>query len=337
SPLFDQNHRIIGQLYGGASACAGSVNNGLFDYYGRFGVSWDAGSTASTRLKDWLDPGNTGVSILDGWPEGFEALNYDAGVSSVEGLPSTLCGQSIYPEVVIYNYGTTTLNSATVHYKLNGGAEQTLDWTGSIAQYGNATVDLPVLTAIEGNNDLQVWITDPNGVADENPNNNNIEVTFVALTGDVAGFSMQLLTDDFPEETTWAITDENLNILYSGGPYNAAGDLMVIDGCLPEGCYTLTVFDSYGDGICCVWGNGNYELQDADGNVLAAGAEFGNADINTFCIEVVTGIGTSDGPQSIAAWPNPANASIGFYGVSGINLEVKLFDVSARLVQRSTS
>ena len=25
SPLFDQNHRIIGQLYGGAAACAGTL------------------------------------------------------------------------------------------------------------------------------------------------------------------------------------------------------------------------------------------------------------------------------------------------------------------------
>jgi hypothetical protein len=36
SPLFDQNHRIIGQLYGGYAACSGSVNNGQADLYGRF-------------------------------------------------------------------------------------------------------------------------------------------------------------------------------------------------------------------------------------------------------------------------------------------------------------
>ena len=40
SPLFNQDHRIIGQLYGGAAACSGSVNNGAYDFYGRFDVSW---------------------------------------------------------------------------------------------------------------------------------------------------------------------------------------------------------------------------------------------------------------------------------------------------------
>ena len=76
SPLFDQNHRIIGQLYGGNSACSGNVENGQGDSYGRFGVSWDAGATAATRLKEWLDPGNTGILVVDGYPEGFVQANF---------------------------------------------------------------------------------------------------------------------------------------------------------------------------------------------------------------------------------------------------------------------
>ena len=47
SPLFNQDHRIIGQLYGGAAACSGAVNNGSFDYYGRFDVSWGWGSVST--------------------------------------------------------------------------------------------------------------------------------------------------------------------------------------------------------------------------------------------------------------------------------------------------
>ncbi|MEQ1553963.1 MAG: trypsin-like peptidase domain-containing protein [Ferruginibacter sp.] len=58
SPLFDQDHRIIGQLHGGPSAC--NVAN-LWDYYGRFDLSWTGGGTNSTRLSNWLDPQNTGV------------------------------------------------------------------------------------------------------------------------------------------------------------------------------------------------------------------------------------------------------------------------------------
>ena len=70
SPLFDQNQRIIGQLYGGAAACSGSVNNGAYDYYGRMDVSWGVG------LSGYLDPLGTGQLTLDSYPTNS---NPDAG------------------------------------------------------------------------------------------------------------------------------------------------------------------------------------------------------------------------------------------------------------------
>ncbi|MCS6844855.1 MAG: S1 family peptidase, partial [Caldilineales bacterium] len=62
SPLFNQDRRVIGQLHGGYAACG----NDDSDWYGRFSVSWNGGGTPSTRLKDWLDPLNSGVLVLDG-------------------------------------------------------------------------------------------------------------------------------------------------------------------------------------------------------------------------------------------------------------------------------
>jgi len=65
SPLFDHNGRVIGQLFGGGAACLGIFDNGAFDFYGRFGISWDAGGTAPTQLKDWLDPQNSNQNTLN--------------------------------------------------------------------------------------------------------------------------------------------------------------------------------------------------------------------------------------------------------------------------------
>ncbi|MFZ4714947.1 MAG: trypsin-like serine peptidase [Bacteriovoracaceae bacterium] len=61
SPLFDQNHRVIGQLHGGGAACG----NDDPDWYGSFAVSWASGSTPATRLKDHLDPKNKGVKFVN--------------------------------------------------------------------------------------------------------------------------------------------------------------------------------------------------------------------------------------------------------------------------------
>lgn len=65
SPLFNEEGKIIGQLYAGQAACDGTDSNHDYDIYGRFGVSWDAGNDASSRLRDWLDPNNTGLSSVE--------------------------------------------------------------------------------------------------------------------------------------------------------------------------------------------------------------------------------------------------------------------------------
>ncbi len=65
SPLFDHNGRIIGQLYAGQSFCDGTQNNGDYDIYGRFGVSWNSGNSPQTRLMDWLDPAQTGQTTME--------------------------------------------------------------------------------------------------------------------------------------------------------------------------------------------------------------------------------------------------------------------------------
>jgi lysyl endopeptidase len=68
--------RCIGQLHGGPSFCGGSS---LWDYYGKFSVSWLGGGTSATRLKDWLDPLNSGILGMDGDPHVTTAdgIHYD--------------------------------------------------------------------------------------------------------------------------------------------------------------------------------------------------------------------------------------------------------------------
>jgi V8-like Glu-specific endopeptidase len=59
SSLYNQNHRIVGQLHGGNAACNGTSDNGQSDWYGKFFNSWAGGGTNTTRLQNWLDPANT--------------------------------------------------------------------------------------------------------------------------------------------------------------------------------------------------------------------------------------------------------------------------------------
>lgn len=63
APLFDQNGLITGKLTGGGASCSNLFSP---DYYGRFSASWEYGPTPDRQLRHWLDPDNTGNTILPG-------------------------------------------------------------------------------------------------------------------------------------------------------------------------------------------------------------------------------------------------------------------------------
>ena len=111
SPLFDQDHRIVGQLAGGPSRCDPLLSKQ--DAYGRFDNSWTggSGSTASTRLSNWLDPGRTFATTTDAIllcaPSASNStLIYPSGQRGVN--PVTLCAGCSYNFFVDYVAGATS-------------------------------------------------------------------------------------------------------------------------------------------------------------------------------------------------------------------------------------
>ena len=72
SPLFDPDHRIVGQLHGGYASCTSITS----DWYGKFSKSWNHGASAASRLSDWLDPDNTGADVLDGRGSGGVRISH---------------------------------------------------------------------------------------------------------------------------------------------------------------------------------------------------------------------------------------------------------------------
>ena len=66
--MFNPDKRVVGQLHGGSwnqmNQCLDNVA-----YFGRFDLSWNQGAAPNTRLKEWLDPGNTGALTQNGYPQ----------------------------------------------------------------------------------------------------------------------------------------------------------------------------------------------------------------------------------------------------------------------------
>lgn len=332
SPLFNQDHRIIGQLFGGASACSGSQGNGQYDFYGRFGVSWNTGNSAPTRLIDWLDPSGTGQLVLDGWPEGAVVYTNDAGVGAISGIEDNICGDSFQGTFNLTNNGTQTLTACEIHYQLNNGTETVINWTGALAQNQSESIQLPVMTAVSGNNTLSVSVV---YTMDENSVNNSTSFTFNAITTPTTLLNVSILFDNYPEETSWELLDSNGDVFLTAGPFGSetGGSTLSETFCVPYGCYTFVMNDSYGDGICCGFftGDGEYSVTGSGQNTLASGGEFSFSDSSEFCVEIPIQTQDLETIEVFKLFPNPARNLIRLNSLIPIR-EVYITDLGGRRI-----
>jgi hypothetical protein len=313
SPLFDQNHRIIGQLHGGASACGAPV---LSDEYGKVSVSWNpAGSANSGQLKFWLDPNSAGAGFVNGYdPSGSSSVALDAGLNNPQGVSGTYCTSTLNPQVTISNSGTSTLTSATINYGFDGMTNLTYNWSGSLAQWQTTVVTLPSATLGGGNHTFNASVSSPNGATDQNATNNVVTSSFSTVVGGVVA-SLALNLDCYGTETSWELTSSTGTVLFSGSGYTDSNPITVNqDFCLNYGCYNFTINDSYGDGLtgCSAanGGAGSYQITYnglIKAEITEAQADFGNSNTQNFCIIDDSGIDELALSNAISVYPNPSN------------------------------
>jgi hypothetical protein len=131
-------------------------------------------------------------------------------ISPSNGMTS--CTNSVTPRIVISNNGSTTLTSATINYKMDSGTTQTYAWSGSLASSASATVNLNNYTGLSAAaHTFSVWITAPNGGADQNNTNNSATSTFTvanAPAGAVIPFTEGFEGTAFPP-SGWVIQKKN--------------------------------------------------------------------------------------------------------------------------------
>ena len=135
------------------------------------------------------------------------------------------------------------------------------------------------------------------GCTDSNACNYDADATIndgSCVSGTPQAFEMTVNTDDYPGETTWSVVnDATGDVVMSGGPYGTSGTAYTSSElvCANSACFTLTINDSFGDGICCGFGNGSYALT-VNGEVVASGGSFTTscslsiARNSSFCLEL---------------------------------------------------
>ena len=120
--------------------------------------------------------------------------------------------------------------------------------------------------------------TPPNDPGSDDPGGDDEEPTTATL-------EIVLRTDSYPQETSWVLLTEAGEQLAKSDPLSGRNTTYRIAGELPGGCYTFIIRDTYGDGICCAWGNGSYSIT-VDGEEIASGGNFQDDERKDFCIEL---------------------------------------------------
>jgi len=239
----------------------------------------------------------------------------DVKAMAYEGITET-CSGSLSPELKVQNYGLTTLTSFDIEVLVNGVQNSITPWTGNLATYQLTTIPLPAINGITGTSQIEIKTMNPNGGADDDMSNNDINFTAtLAYQNTHVDITVAITTDAYGSETTWNIKNSAGFTIANGGPYNdlsASGTTIqtpLTTTLLPDECYTFTMYDSYGDGICCNYGQGSYSVTDGNAYPLASGGQFTDEESAQFRtgISSPSSIEETNIVEKISIYPNPAN------------------------------
>ncbi len=180
----------------------------------------------------------------------IKANGMDLAIISDNG-PFGACneGSNANISVDVQNSGNTPITSATIEVRDGSTTVNTVNWTGSLNTWDIATVNLGAVPVTSTSN-LKAVITTNDARATNNERNVEAYVAKV-VPHDI---TVEVYTDNYPNETSWKIRKMSGQIVAHGGPYDANADKLttkVHQVSLPSGdfCYKVELKDQYGDGI----------------------------------------------------------------------------------------
>lgn len=260
--------------------------------------------------------------------------NTDLQILEVVNIPPKTCNSSPAPEVKIRNNGNNTITSMTIKYKINDGTLSSYTWNGSLASMQKTVVALPeYIFNLLPQNTLTIYSTTPNNIADQYPKNDTLLYNFATSPVSNNQVKVAVRTDNAPTETTWTIKNSLGAVVFSGGPYTEPNKLHMQTYTLPQAdCYTYTINDAGGNGICCTNGNGGYEIS-SNGITIKQGGAFGYSETSEFWMESPVSVTENMKSTSLTVYPNPmdGSAKVSFYLTTPCKVQLNFYSALGQL------
>lgn len=194
-------------------------------------------------------------------------------------INSEPCSGVINPTVELKNVGSNSVNGVNIDLYLGGSLIETINWLGNIQPNEVEHIQFTSINGLSsGEHQLEAVIS-----SDDNNGNNSLIVGVNLNQFESSVITLDITFDNYPSETSWSVQNSAGEVVYSGSGYSNANSSISETLSLDENeCYTFTINDSYGDGICCSFGNGSFTL--TDGIYSIGGGEFTHSDNVSFSI-----------------------------------------------------
>lgn len=223
------------------------------------------------------------------------------------------------PRVIIKNTGSATLTSCRIHISVGQYDNvEVFDWTGSLEFLEEEVVEIPISQGFWLDHQNSTMFTAsvelPNGVADENSNNNSRSVMFEPTPQYSSDIIIWYKANNNPDETTVYLKNAQGDTVHAIVG-TAAGVLVKDTVHLEDGCYTMEIWDSDHDGIS-FWYAAQYENEGAGylkirevggGTVFQFDADFGRYAKHDFSVGYGLGFSTLEKAEQLTVYPNPSN------------------------------
>lgn len=247
------------------------------------------------------------------------------------------------PRVLIRNYGSAPLTSCVIDYHIDGGPTESYTWNGNLSFLDTVSVTLPIqnipafYTSTTGVLKFYAEVSQPNGITDEYPANNELVTNYTELPTYPQTFIVNFRTNLMGNESAWKITDENGNVVYQRN--NMANSTTYNDTVtLPDGCYVFEVTDSEEDGLYFYYNNsgtGYCRFKNiGSGYFKVFNPNFGSKYVQHFKTGYLFGEENTDELSDLRIYPNPSDGNF-FVDLSGFDegeVQISLIDLTGRSV-----
>ena len=238
--------------------------------------------------------------------------------------------------VRLINRGTSNLTTAIISIN-DAGTNYNQSWSGNLAPNKETLVPITLLGTSLSNN-VTIGVSSVNGDVDARNTNNADSFSYEFLAAQNFASStvkLELQLDDYGSETSWEIVNSEGIVLYSGDSYedieNPAVKKFTFN--LPNNsCYTFKIYDTYGDGFCCDYGNGYYKLTTDSGVVMVNQNAF-NKDKEIYPFILGTLSTQENNKLGVNIFPNPAVDVLNITKVSN-NATFTIYNVAGQFISK---